>query len=285
MPVAVVDSIATRYEVVGSGPPLVLFAPGGFDATIEKWTSLGVYAKTQPVSHLSQHFTCVLFDRRECGQSGGRVERLDWSSYVKQAVGLMDHLKIERAHLMGGCLGCAPALATAIAKPERTLSLVEWWPVGGANYRTRAHGRFATHHDFVRASGLNGVVDLVRAEGKSFGEDPRGGPWASVIRNDESFADGFLQQDIEVYLATNDAIPNTLFDRDTAPGATPEQLAALRVPTLVIPGNDDLHATVAADYLADAIPGAEYWRVSVEEQTEDASAERLLTFLGQGVAA
>jgi len=37
MPTASIDGIDVNYEVMGSGSPLLLFAPGGFDATIEKW--------------------------------------------------------------------------------------------------------------------------------------------------------------------------------------------------------------------------------------------------------
>ena len=40
-----VDGIRTRYEVLGSGPPLLLFSPGGFNATIENWRSFGIYAR------------------------------------------------------------------------------------------------------------------------------------------------------------------------------------------------------------------------------------------------
>ena len=53
-PHAIIDGIATRYEVVGSGPPLLMYSPGGFDATIEKWSQQGVYAKIKPLDHLTQ---------------------------------------------------------------------------------------------------------------------------------------------------------------------------------------------------------------------------------------
>jgi hypothetical protein len=33
---AIIDGIETRYEVIGSGPPLVMYAPGGFKATFAK---------------------------------------------------------------------------------------------------------------------------------------------------------------------------------------------------------------------------------------------------------
>ena len=84
MPLATIDGLRTRYEVVGSGPPLLMFSPGGFDATIEKWSTLGVYARVKPIDHLSRHYSCIAFDRRECGQSGGRVEAVTWSHYVAQ---------------------------------------------------------------------------------------------------------------------------------------------------------------------------------------------------------
>src|SRR5713226_3177366 len=51
---AVIDGITTRYEVVGSGAPLLMFSPGGFDATLEKWTTLGVYARIKALDHLSR---------------------------------------------------------------------------------------------------------------------------------------------------------------------------------------------------------------------------------------
>ena len=38
MATATIDGIETRYELVGEGPPLLMHAPGGFDATIEKWS-------------------------------------------------------------------------------------------------------------------------------------------------------------------------------------------------------------------------------------------------------
>lgn len=68
MPTAVIDGITTRYEVIGSGPPLLMYAPGGFDATVEKWSTLGVYAKIKLLDHLPRKYTCIMFDRRECGR-------------------------------------------------------------------------------------------------------------------------------------------------------------------------------------------------------------------------
>jgi pimeloyl-ACP methyl ester carboxylesterase len=279
MATAVIDGIATRYEVIGSGPPLLMYAPGGFNAVIETWRTQGVYAKIKLLDHLPKAYTCIVFDRRECGQSGGRVERVTWAHYAEQGKGLLDHLGIARAHVMGGCMGCSPVVAFGVAYPEATLSMILYWPVGGARYRINGHQRFATHLAYVQQHGLAEVVSLVTDSNKSFGEDPRGGPWASVIRRDRAFAAAYAAQDIERYRLIVAGMGRTLIDRDTAPGAEPEDLLRLDIPALVIPGHDAAHATSAARYLEECLPGAEYWDVPVAGQTEETAPARVLEFL------
>lgn len=280
MPTIVVDGIATRCEIVGSGEPLLMFSPGGFDATLEKWTTLGVYAKTRMLDQLAASYQCIIFDRRETGQSGGRIERVTWSHFVEQGKGLLDHLEIDRAHLLGGCMGCAPVLAFAVAHPERVRRMVLYWPVGGARYRLNSHQRIAEHLAFVQQNGLDAVVALVRKDGKPFGSDPRGGPWASVIRHDDAFAAAFAAQDVERYKLAVVGLGRSLFDRDTAPGAEPEDLMRVAIPALIVPGRDASHATSAARYLEECLAGADYWDVPVDQQTEDRVGPRLLSFLG-----
>jgi pimeloyl-ACP methyl ester carboxylesterase len=262
-----------------------MYAPGGFDATVEKWSTQGVYAKIRLLDHLPKNYTCVVFDRRECGQSGGRVERLTWAHYVAQGKGLLDHLGFKRAHIMGGCMGCCPVAAFGVAYPEATLSMVLFWPVGGAKYRIGSHQRFAEHLAFVQQNGLAAVMAVVAESGKSFGADPRGGPWAAVIKHDKAFAEAYAKLDVERYKLTVTAMGRTLFDRDTAPGAEPEDLLRLDVPALVVPGRDASHATSAARYLEECLPGSEYWDVPVAGQTEETTPGRLLEFLDQATAA
>ena len=279
MATALIDGIQTRYELLGSGPPLLMFSPGGFDATLEKWSTLGIYGKTRMFESLTKRYTCIVFDRRECGQSGGRVESVTWAHYVAQAKGLLEHLKIERAHLMGGCMGCCPVLAFAVAHPQAVLSMLLYWPVGGAKYRINGRQRFAEHLAFVRQHGLAAVVALVKLDGKAFNADPRGGPWASVIRHASAFAAAYVAQDVESYAQTVAAMSRNLLDRDTAPGAEPEELLRLDIPALVVPGRDASHATSAARYLEECLPRAEYWDIPPAAQTEATVAPRVLQFL------
>jgi pimeloyl-ACP methyl ester carboxylesterase len=243
---AIIDGIPTRYEVVGSGPPLLMYAPGGFSATVETWSTQGVYAKIKLLEHLPKKYTCVLFDRRECGRSGG-----------------------------------CPVTAFAVAHPQTTLSMVLYWPVGGAKYRLSSHQRFAEHLAFVQQHGLKEVVALVSKDGKSFGADPRGGPWAAVIKADPAFAEAYARQSLDAYKLMVAAMARTLFDRDTAPGAEPEDLLRLDIPALVVPGQDAAHATSAARYLEECLPRAQYWDVPVAGQTEATVPKRVTEFLNK----
>ena len=135
MATAIIDGITTRYEVLGKGPPILMFSPGGFDATLDKWSTQSVYARIKLLDHLPKAHACIVFDRRETGQSGGRVERLTWESYARQGKGLLEHLGLPRAHVIGACMGCCAAAALTSKWPQMVDRLVLYWPVGGAKYR------------------------------------------------------------------------------------------------------------------------------------------------------
>ncbi len=279
MPSAIVDGIMTRYEVAGSGPPLLMFSPGGFNATVENWASFGIYRRLRLLDHLTEKYTCITFDRRESGRSGGRVERVTWGDYVAQAKGLLDALNVEQAHLLGGCVGCSCVAAFAVTHPEHVSSMVLYSPAGGPKYRMTQHARFRQHVTYVEEHGLEQVVTLATSGDKTFSQDPRMGPWASVIRGDRAFADSYRQLDADRYGALAGAMARLLFDRDTVPGAEPEDLLQLDIPALIVPGQDASHATSAARYLEECLPRAEYWDVPVSEQTEETASARLLRFL------
>lgn len=279
MATAIIDGISTRYEVLGEGPPLLMFSPGGFDATIEKWATQSVYAKIKLLDHLPKHYSCIVFDRRETGQSGGRVERLTWRSYAKQGKELLDHLGLQRAYVIGACMGCSAAAALVAEWPEVVERLVLYWPVGGAEYRMQGHARFSEHAAYVQQHGFAGVVAFAGMTDKSFGGDPRGGPWVSVVRRDKAFAEAYTKLDPDAYRLLMTVTARTLFDRDTAPGAEPEDLLRLDIPTLIVPGRDHAHAVSAARYFEECFRRADYWDIPVEQQTDANVPARLLDFL------
>jgi pimeloyl-ACP methyl ester carboxylesterase len=279
MPTTVVAGIPTHYEVAGSGPPLLMFSPGGFSAALDNWRTHGLYRRLDLLPQLTSRYTCVMFDKRESGSSGGRVERVTWDSYAAQGLGLLDALDISRAHLMGGCVGCSIAAALAVTHPERVASMVLYSPAGGPRYRLTQHDRFGQHLAYVASQGLAAVVELAHETGASFTQDPRVGPWCTVIRRDPTFAKSYEDLDVGRYATLVTGMSRLLFDRDTVPGAEPEDLMRLDIPTLIVPGEDASHAPSAAHYLQECLPGAELWHTPVANQTAETAPKRVLDFL------
>jgi pimeloyl-ACP methyl ester carboxylesterase len=279
VPTTVIDGLTTRYEVAGAGPPLLMFSPGGFGAELANWRTFGIYQRIQLTSYLPARYTCVMFDRRESGKSGGRVERVGWADYAAQGLGLLDHLGIDAAHLMGGCVGCSAVAAFAVRYPERTLSMSLLSPAGGPRYRVRQQARFARHLSYAADNGLAAVVSLALASTRGFSQDPRLGPWATVIRTDADFARRYAGKDPDWYQLTVGGMARTLFDRDTVPGPEPEDLMTLKAPALVVPGQDESHAGSAARYLQECLAASRYLDIPVAEQTEETVRPPLLEFL------
>lgn len=281
---AMAGGIDTAYSVQGQGYPLLMFAPGGFGAVRSNWSGLGVYRRLGLIENLSQHFTCITFDRREAGESGGRLERVTWDHYVAQGLGLLDHLGIERAAVVGGCIGSSIAARTAVTAPDRIDAMVLYSPAGGVHYRLGQHERFRTHLSFVAEVGLAGVVDLATTTDAGFSKDPRLGPWVSVIRRDPTFASAYREWDLERYVAMATGMVRLQFDRDSVPGVEPEDLLGSATPALVVPGDDASHATSAAHFLAECLPNGGLWDVPVDAQTESNAPERIQEFLQRVVS-
>ena len=277
MATAVIDGIEIYYEMCGSGTPLLLFAPGGFDSTIEKWRVANAWTGIDALAKLGSEHQVIAYDRREAGQSGGRVERLTWSGYAREGKMLLEHLGIESAFVMGGCMGCSVALSFGVNFPAATRGMILHWPVGGYRWRIASQARFVTHLSFVRERGLRGGVDRA-SKGTTFWTDPESGPWASVIARDNAFAERFVDEDPERYMGIIGTSGPDLFDRDTATGATAEEVMGIKAPAIIMPGDDSSHATSGAHYLRECLPNNEFWNVMPPEQTTENVCERAIEF-------
>jgi pimeloyl-ACP methyl ester carboxylesterase len=266
MPFADTDGIRTHYEVQGEGPPLLLLAPIGDNVPVpQRWRDRA-WAGFKPAELLTLNFQVISFDRRESGLSGGRVEPLSWRVLARQADALLNHLGIERAFLLGSCVGCSVALALAAYFPDRCRALLLHWPVGGFRWLDRGRGCFDRHIEFARAHGLAQVAERARQSGM-FWSDPEAGPWASVIASNESFARFFVRQNFDRYLSVVAQSRDALFSDALPSGVTNSQLVAMRQPAFVMPGDDALHATSAAHVLRELMPYAKLSRLMPRQQT------------------
>jgi pimeloyl-ACP methyl ester carboxylesterase len=267
MPFATIDGIRTSYQVTGSGTPLLMLAPGGFDSSIMRWSAGGAWKELLPLTALADRFQLIAYDRREAGDSGGRLEALTWECYVRQATGLLDHLGIDRAYVLGGCMGVSVALAIGHQALERVRGLLLHWPVGGYRWMHKGRGFFDAHIAYVRAHGLAAALGRAQ-ELKSFWRgDPSGGPWSAALANDPALASAFLAQDVAEYIRLLECSRDTLFNDTMPSGATGEQVINMQAPACIMSGNDAAHTHSAAVALHELLPKAQLSPLMPPQQT------------------
>jgi 3-oxoadipate enol-lactonase len=101
-----------HYEKMGQGEPVIFIQ--GANLPMQMWDA--------QVRYLSAEFQVVRYDVRGFGGSGPR-DSVPYQSHTDLRA-LLDHLGIERAHLVGLSLGGRIALDFALTYPERVQSLV-----------------------------------------------------------------------------------------------------------------------------------------------------------------
>jgi pimeloyl-ACP methyl ester carboxylesterase len=280
MPFATLNGIRIHYAVGGTGPHLLMFAPGGWRSVMSRWTRAGgkeAFGEMDGLAALSRHFTTIAYDRRECGLSGGRIEPLGWDGYVEEARQLLELAGAKRAILLGSCMGASLALAFAARHPALCAGLILHWPVGGYLWMKKGHTFFQRHMDFVRANGLAAVVARAR-RGENFWLDPEIGPWGSPAAVYPEFAAELASQDLGRYLAICAQSRDAIFNDTLPSGASGEELLAMRVAALVMSGRDTRHTVSAAWALKELMPQAELWELLPPQQTGENVLEQILRF-------
>jgi pimeloyl-ACP methyl ester carboxylesterase len=113
MPKARVNGIDLQYIEAGSGDPLLLIM--GFGGDHLAW------AFQTPV--FAQRYRVIAFDNRGAGQSDAPDIPYTTRMMADDAAGLLDHLRIERAHVLGVSMGGMIAQELALNHPRRVRSL------------------------------------------------------------------------------------------------------------------------------------------------------------------
>ncbi|HKO49146.1 MAG TPA: alpha/beta hydrolase [Polyangiaceae bacterium] len=127
MPTLRRGEIAISYEEHGSGYPLLLLAPGGMRSAVSVWER----APFHPIREFAGQYRVIAMDQRNAGGSRAPISAADgWHSYADDQLALLDELRIERCHLLGGCIGGAFALSLIARAPERVSAAVLQQPIG-----------------------------------------------------------------------------------------------------------------------------------------------------------
>lgn len=119
--------VSLHYEIHGDGFPILLFAPGGMRSAASFWRG----SEWDPIAALSPHFKVIAMDQRNAGQSRAPVSANDgWQTYTSDHIALLDHLDIDRTHLMGGCIGGPYSFGVIERAPDRVASAVLQQSIG-----------------------------------------------------------------------------------------------------------------------------------------------------------
>jgi pimeloyl-ACP methyl ester carboxylesterase len=118
------------YEEHGKGFPILTFAPAGLLSTIAVWSDPS--APINPIAEFSDKYRVIAMDQRNAGgRSRAPITAQDgWHSYAADHIAVLDHLKIERCHLYGQCIGGSFIMSLLKARPERFASAVLAQPIG-----------------------------------------------------------------------------------------------------------------------------------------------------------
>ncbi|MEZ4711558.1 MAG: alpha/beta fold hydrolase [Caldilineaceae bacterium] len=106
-----INGARVHYEARGAGPALVLIHAGICD--LRMWDV--------QMDAFAQHFRVIRYDMRGFGQTAPVVGKYTRHGDLR---GLLDHLGVESARVLGCSMGGMTAIDFALAYPERTAALI-----------------------------------------------------------------------------------------------------------------------------------------------------------------
>lgn len=115
MPKIKVGDVNLHYDIHGVGEPLLMIM--GLGASSAAWDP-------ELVEDLARDFRVITFDNRGTGQSDKPDEPYSIAMFADDAAGVLDGLKIPRAHIFGVSMGGMIAQEFALRHPSRTAALV-----------------------------------------------------------------------------------------------------------------------------------------------------------------
>ena len=128
MPRVRIDDLEMYCEVYGDGFPLVLIS--GYSGSLESWD-----ARVPRVRELSKHYKVVTLDNRGTGRSNAPEGDYSIKTMGDDVAGLLDSLRISKAHILGQSMGgmIAQELAINHSKKVKGLILACTTPRGSAS--------------------------------------------------------------------------------------------------------------------------------------------------------
>lgn len=212
-----VNGLHLYYEIHGEGSPLVL-VPGGMLTIDLNFAGL--------IPALAQKHQVVALDLQGHGRTADIDREITPANSASDVVALLDHLGIDRAHVLGHSMGAAVAMELAVSHPTRVRSLV---PVSVTVRPEGMHQDVTDPSRFATSSRLPTQEDFAEFRAA----------YQRLSPHPEHFQD-FLAK----------------LSRSAADlkGWTDEQLAAITAPVLLVIGDHDFTTVAHGAVMLDLVP-------------------------------
>jgi len=249
MPVTNIRGVNINWQQIGDRGPWIMLTTGGRRG----------HDEFVPLAHklAARGHRVVLHDRRNTGASdvlieGDQGEEVIWTEDMRE---LMTKLGALPAFFGGSSAGARTSILFALRNPSAVRGLLLLRVTGGAF----AAGRLPENYygQFIRAAREGGMAAVCATE--QYQERIKANP-----RNAEYLKKLSPEKFIEVMSRWN-----AIFEAGghlPVMGVSEQELGSLKVPAIVIPGNDKTHASPSGLAAHRMIPGSELHRLPIEDQ-------------------
>jgi len=234
------DGVKLYFEETGSGVPVIFVHE--FAGDFRSWEP--------QLRHFGQRHRAIAYNARGYPPSDVPPDPSAYSQNraADDAAAVLDHLRIDKAHVVGLSMGGFATLHFGFRHAARARSLT----VAGCGY-----GAEPAKHEVFRAEGAK-TVEFIRAEGMAaFAEKYAYGPTRVQFANKDPRGFAEFQRMLAEHDATGSA--NTQLgvqrERPSLYDLT-DKMKALRVPTLVLTGDEDWPCLLPGILMKQNIPSA-----------------------------
>ncbi len=216
-----VNGVSLYFETYGNqaGSPLVLLHGG--------LMTIDLSFKTL-IPGLSERHLVIGVEAQGHGRTADIDREITPANSAADVVGLLDHLGIDRAHVLGHSMGAATTLELAVRHPARVRSVV---PISASVRPDGMHSDFSSPERMAVSTRMPTQADFVAMTEA----------YERLSPHPEKFTE-FMQ-----------AMSASAADLQ---GWTDDELAAISAPVLIVQGDHDFVTNAHAALMAELIPGA-----------------------------
>jgi pimeloyl-ACP methyl ester carboxylesterase len=249
MATAQIRGVNIHYQIIGETGPWVALITGGRRG----------HQELLPIAKklAAQNYRVLLHDRRNTGASDVLIDGVDGEEeiWTDDLYELLKQQGALPAFVGGTSSGARTSMLFYLRHPDAVRGLLLMRVTGGAF----AAGRLPDNYygQFIKAAGEGGMAAVCATE-----------QYQERIAGNPSNKDRLMKMDPKKYIEVmtrwlakfNAGIHLSVM------GVTEQQLKSIKVPTLVIPGNDKTHSSTSALAAHAGIPGSKLHRLPITDQ-------------------